>query len=97
LGFVDAGLPGRHSCIGLPCFLFWFSLVMTFYRETHQKTSGGIPDASCCFLGLVPISRALWFLLDQATATYYSCLVFAKWTRLPLLILVWRFASGLNC
>jgi hypothetical protein len=54
---------------------------MALWREMHQRTSGGIPAASCCSHGLVAIGGALLFLLDQTAATDL-CLVFASWTGL---------------
>ena len=63
-GFTEAGLRWRCSCTGSPCFLCWSSLVMTPWRKTHQRTSGGVLAASCHFRGLVLIGKASWFLLD---------------------------------
>lgn len=64
-------------------------------RETCQRTRA-ILVTSCCFHGLVLIQfvGASRFLLNWATTTD-SCLVFANWTGLLLLICVWCF--GLDC
>ena len=39
--------------------VYWSSFVGTPYRETDQKTSGGLLVASCCFLGLGQIGRVM--------------------------------------
>lgn len=54
---------------------------MTLQRETHHRTSHGIPAGSCRFHGLMPMVRASPSLLDWATATDL-CLVF--WTGLMI-------------
>ena len=95
LGFTDVGLRQQRSRIGSSCFLYR-SFLVTLQKETHQRTSGGIPDASCCFQGLISIGGASGFLPNWVTATDL-CLEFAKWIGMQLLIHVWCFASKLDC
>lgn len=61
------GVQWQCSDICLPCFLCWSSLVSS-YAETHQRTFGGVPVASCCFGEILPIGRASQFLINQAAA-----------------------------
>jgi hypothetical protein len=37
----------------------WSSSIVTSYKEKHQKSSGDILVASCCFLGLWLIGRVM--------------------------------------
>ena len=42
----------------------WSAFVMTSERKMHQKSSGGVLTAACCFLGLGQNGRASQSLLD---------------------------------
>jgi hypothetical protein len=65
LGFADVCLLMMLYGTGSPCYSLLI-IVMTSKGEMHQRTSGGVLAASCCFHGLRPIGRALKFLCDQS-------------------------------
>ena len=85
-----------HICLPFDSFLIFSDLPLSWlHRKKHIKEFLVVfyllPTT---FIDSCQLSIALWFLHNWFTASD-SCLVFANWTGLLLLICVWCF--GLDC
>jgi hypothetical protein len=81
LGFADVGLNWLHPNRDTSCFLCWSLLIVTLWEKW-------IKELLVVFWILLPSSVDSWGLAEP-------CSFF--WIELLLLILVWCFASVLDC